>query len=199
MEFLAIMPIGAVLAVLMVVGSRPKHRAIPKAVASRSRHFSPGATPPWKEDIALSHPMGELEIWSSAGLSEVTRTILFVAEVYFRSVRDPRGWTFAPHMRPFESFVRRNVFALATAEGIFDLAREYRPWRRGIHRNNPAKEARSVVRRSQSYFPESSNPCYPPYSQDDFSIDGASLASRIRVDASNSNADGSRVGSARTG
>ncbi|HVS50860.1 MAG TPA: hypothetical protein VHD62_00795 [Opitutaceae bacterium] len=61
MEFLLIMGIGAVLAVLIVIGSRPKRPTVFKGRASPARQFSPSATPPWKKDIAASHPIGELQ------------------------------------------------------------------------------------------------------------------------------------------
>jgi hypothetical protein len=59
MEFLVIMAVGAAIAVWAVIGTRPKHPVsfdVPPI-----DDFSPGATPPWKKDIALSHPIGELE------------------------------------------------------------------------------------------------------------------------------------------
>jgi hypothetical protein len=61
MEFMVIMGIGTVLAILVVIGSRPKRPSYSKGAASPARQFSPGATPPWKKDAALSHPKGELE------------------------------------------------------------------------------------------------------------------------------------------
>lgn len=61
MEFLVIMGIGTVLAVLAVIGSRPKRPTVFKGRGSPARQFSSGGTPPWKKDAALSHPMGELE------------------------------------------------------------------------------------------------------------------------------------------
>jgi hypothetical protein len=61
MEFLAIMGIGTVLAILVVIGNRPKRpRAVTRGV-SPSRQFSSTTTPVWKKDIAQSHPIGELE------------------------------------------------------------------------------------------------------------------------------------------
>jgi hypothetical protein len=61
MEFLIIMGIGAVVAVLAVIGSRPKRPVVFKGRTSPARQFSPRATPAWKKDAALSHPIGELE------------------------------------------------------------------------------------------------------------------------------------------
>ena len=61
MEFLLIMGIGTVLAVLVVIGSRPKRPVYSKGSASLARRFSPGESPVWKKDAAASHPIGELE------------------------------------------------------------------------------------------------------------------------------------------
>ena len=61
MEFLLIMGIGTVLAVLVVIGSRPKRSVYSKGSASPARQFSPGASPAWEKDAAASHPIGELE------------------------------------------------------------------------------------------------------------------------------------------
>lgn len=61
MEFFAIMGIGVVLAILIVLGSRPKRPTVSLGNASPARQFSTGGTPVWKKDIALSHPIGELE------------------------------------------------------------------------------------------------------------------------------------------
>lgn len=61
MEFLAIMGIGTVLAILVVIGNRPKRpRAVSRGV-SPSRQFLSTSTPVWRKDIAQSHPIGELE------------------------------------------------------------------------------------------------------------------------------------------
>jgi hypothetical protein len=61
MEFLVIMTIGTVIAVLVVIGNRPKRPRYVSRGLSPSRQFSSGTTPPWKKDIARSHPIGELE------------------------------------------------------------------------------------------------------------------------------------------
>lgn len=61
MEFLVIMGIGTVLAVLVVIGNRPKRPRYVSRGVSPSRQFYSGATPVWEKDIALSHPIGELE------------------------------------------------------------------------------------------------------------------------------------------
>jgi hypothetical protein len=61
MEFLLIMGIGAVLAVLVVIGNRPKRPRLVGRRVSPSRQFSNGGTPPWKKDAAQSHPIGELQ------------------------------------------------------------------------------------------------------------------------------------------
>jgi len=61
MEFLVIMGIGTVLAVLVVIGNRPKRPRYVSRSVSPSRQFSTGGTPPWKKDIADSLPMGEQE------------------------------------------------------------------------------------------------------------------------------------------
>jgi len=61
MEFLLIMGIGTVFAVMVVIGSRPKESVYSKGAASPARQFSPGASPTWKKDAAASHPIGELE------------------------------------------------------------------------------------------------------------------------------------------
>jgi hypothetical protein len=61
MEFLVIMTIGTVIAVLVVIGNRPKRPRYVSRGLSPSRQFSSGATPLWKKDIARSHPIGELE------------------------------------------------------------------------------------------------------------------------------------------
>jgi len=61
MEFLLIMGVGLVVAVLIVIGSRPKRPTVSKGRASPARQFSTGATPPWKKDAARSHPIGGLE------------------------------------------------------------------------------------------------------------------------------------------
>jgi len=50
-----------VLAVLIVIGSRPKRPTVFKGRSSPARQFSPGATLPWKKDVAASHPIGELQ------------------------------------------------------------------------------------------------------------------------------------------
>jgi hypothetical protein len=61
MEFLAIMAAGTVLAILVVIGNRPKQPRFMTKSVSPSRQFSPGATPEWKKEIAESLPMGEME------------------------------------------------------------------------------------------------------------------------------------------
>jgi hypothetical protein len=61
MEFLVIMTVGTVIAVLIVIASRPKRRVNFGASYHEPQDSTPGATPPWKKDAALSHPIGELE------------------------------------------------------------------------------------------------------------------------------------------
>ena len=61
MEFLLIMGIGVVVAVLIVIGSRPKRPPVFKGHASPAPHFSDCVRPPWKKDITVSHPIGELQ------------------------------------------------------------------------------------------------------------------------------------------
>jgi len=65
MEFLLIMGIGTVLAVLVVIGNRPKRPRCVSRGVSPSRQFSFGATPSWKKDISSSHPIGDLEYLES--------------------------------------------------------------------------------------------------------------------------------------
>lgn len=60
MEFLLIMAIGTLIAIWAVVGTRPKRR-IHFGRRSANRQFSAGGTPPWKKDVSLSHPIGELQ------------------------------------------------------------------------------------------------------------------------------------------
>jgi len=61
MEFLLIMGIGTIVAVLVVIGSRPKRPTAYRGGVSPAHQFSPDGTPPWKKDIAASHPIGELQ------------------------------------------------------------------------------------------------------------------------------------------
>jgi hypothetical protein len=60
MEFFAIMAVGTVLAVLVVLGCRPSR---PRNIrqAPDVDELSPRPTPPWKKDISLTHPIGELQ------------------------------------------------------------------------------------------------------------------------------------------
>ena len=61
MEFLFIIGIGALIAIWAVIGTRPKRPIHFGRRSSPNRQFSPSATPSWKKDAALSHPIGELE------------------------------------------------------------------------------------------------------------------------------------------
>lgn len=61
MEFLAIMAVGTVLAILVVIGNRPTQPRFVSKRGSPSRQFSPNTTPEWKKEIAESLPMGEME------------------------------------------------------------------------------------------------------------------------------------------
>jgi hypothetical protein len=65
MEFLLIMGIGTALAVLVVIGSRPKRAVYSRGAASPARQFSTGASPVWQKDATSSHPIGELEYLES--------------------------------------------------------------------------------------------------------------------------------------
>jgi hypothetical protein len=61
MEFLVIMAVGTAIAVWAVIASRPKGAVFDDRESFLLHDKSPGDTPPWKKDAALSHPIGELE------------------------------------------------------------------------------------------------------------------------------------------
>ena len=61
MEFLVIMAVGTGIAVWAVIGTRPKHPVCFDDEGMALDELPPPATPAWRKDIALSHPIGELE------------------------------------------------------------------------------------------------------------------------------------------
>ena len=61
MEFLAIIGIGAVLAILVVIGNRPKRPRYVRRGVSQLPQLVSTAIPIWKKGTAQSHPIGELE------------------------------------------------------------------------------------------------------------------------------------------
>lgn len=61
MEFFVIMAAGTAIAVWAVIGTRPKQGANFVDGGIPPEGFTHHETPVWKKDIALSHPIGELE------------------------------------------------------------------------------------------------------------------------------------------